>query len=86
MLLFDLKTDPDELHDLGDSAEHLDQINRLRELHFEWARQHHSRITRSPKIIEKMAAGKEPPGIYIAYWDRADAEENGLVAPPHLDQ
>jgi arylsulfatase A-like enzyme len=85
-LLFDLKTDPDELHDLGDSAEHLDQINRLRELHFEWARQHHSRITRSPKIIEKMAAGKEPPGIYIAYWDRADAEENGLVAPPHLDQ
>ena len=85
-MLFDLETDPDELHDLGESAEHQDQIERLRDLHFEWARQHHSRITRSPQIIEKMAAGKEPPGIYIAYWDRADAEANGLVTPPHLDK
>jgi hypothetical protein len=33
-----------------------------------------------------MAADKEPPGIYIAYWDRADAEANGLVTPPHLDK
>ena len=85
-MLFDLKTDPDELHDLGDNAEHQDQIERLSELHFEWARKHHTRITRSPQIVEKMAAGKEPPGIYIAYWDRADAEEHGLTAPPHLDQ
>jgi len=85
-MLFDLETDPDELHDLGESAEHQDQIERLRDLHFGWARQHHSRITRSPQIIEEMAAGKEPPGIYIAYWDRADAEANGLVTPPHLDK
>jgi arylsulfatase A-like enzyme len=85
-MLFDLETDPDELHDLGESAEHQDQIERLRDLHFGWARQHHSRITRSPQIIEEMAADKEPPGIYIAYWDRADAEANGLVTPPHLDK
>ncbi|MDB4053088.1 alkaline phosphatase family protein [Octadecabacter sp.] len=85
-MLFDLETDPDELHDLGESADHQDQIARLRELHFDWARKHHSRITRSPQMVEKMAAGKEPPGIYIAYWDRADAEKNGLKAPPHLDR
>ena len=84
-LLFDLETDPGELHDLGDSAAHQDQIARLREIHFDWARRHHSRITRSPQIVERMAAGREPPGIYIAYWDREDAEANGVPAPPHLD-
>ncbi len=84
-MLFDLETDPGELYDLGDSPAHQDQIARLRELHFAWARKHHSRITRSPQIIERMAAGKEPPGIYIAYWDRKEAEAHGLEAPPHLD-
>ena len=25
-------------------------------------------------MAERMAAGKEPPGIYIAYWDKDDLE------------
>ena len=57
-MLFDLKTDPDELHDLGEDPQYQAQIKRLREVHFDWARQHHTRITRTPEIIEKMVTGR----------------------------
>ena len=83
-MLFDLETDPQELHDLGDDPDHADQLARLRDLHFEWARQHHTRITRSPDIVEKMTDAREPVGIYIAYWDREELESDGLTMPPHL--
>jgi len=65
-LLFDLQTDPEELNDLGDDPAFGDQIDRLAALHFDWARRHHTRITRAPDIIEKMTDDKEPPGIVIA--------------------
>ena len=85
-MLFDLENDPDELHDLGESAEHQDQIERLKALHFAWSRQHHTRITRSAEVIEKMTDAREPEGIYIAYWDKEELEKNGLKMPPHLTQ
>ena len=83
-LLFDLEADPDELYDLGDSPEHQHQIERLQALHFAWTRQHHTRITRTPDIIERMAAAREPEGIYIALWDQEELEKHGLKMPPHL--
>lgn len=83
-MLFDLESDPDELNDLGDDPAYQDHIDRLRELHFDWARQHHSRITRSEEIVEKMTTAKEPEGIYIALWDQAELEANGLKMPPHI--
>ncbi len=83
-MLFDLEKDPDELHDLGDSPEHQDQIARLKALHFAWARQHHTRITRTPETIEKMTDAREPEGIYIAYWDQDELEAGGLKMPPHI--
>ncbi len=83
-MLFDLETDPEELNDLGADPAFSDQIARLRALHFDWARQHHSRITRSPDIIEKMTDDREPPGIMIAYWDRKELEADGLPAPTHI--
>ena len=85
-MLFDLETDPDELHDLGDDPTYADQIARLRELHFDWARQHHARITRSAPIVEAMTDDREPPGIFIAYWDRDELEADGLSMPDHLRQ
>jgi arylsulfatase A-like enzyme len=83
-MLFDLLTDPEELHDLGDDAAHQHEVERLAALHFEWARQHHTRITKSPAEIEKMSEMREPEGIYIAYWDKKDLEENGKRMPPHI--
>jgi arylsulfatase A-like enzyme len=83
-MLFDLETDPQELHDLGADAAHQDQLDRLGALHFEWSRQHHSRITRSAEIVEKMTDENEPPGIVIAFWDQDEAEASGIALPPHI--
>ena len=83
-MLFDLETDPNELHDLGESPDHQQEIERLRALHFDWAREHHTRITRSPEIIEKMTDMREPEGIYIAYWDKDELDEDGRQMPPHI--
>lgn len=83
-LLFDLETDPDEIHDLGESPAHQAHVERLREIHFAWARQHHSRITRSHEIIEKMTDAREPEGIYIAYWDPEELGNAGKSMPPHI--
>ena len=85
-MLFDLETDPQELYDLGESQQHQDQILRLQSLHFEWARQHHTRITRAPGIIEKMTDAREPEGIVIAYWDPDELEADGLRMPPHIKE
>ena len=83
-MLFDLQNDPEELHDLGDDPSHAVEIARLRDVHFDWARQHHTRITRAPEIVDKMALDREPPGILIAYWDRDELESDGLEMPVHL--
>jgi arylsulfatase A-like enzyme len=83
-MLFDLQSDPDELHDLGEDPAYAREIDRLADLHFAWARRHHTRITRTPEIIETMARTREPEGIYIAYWDQQELEAHGLKMPPHL--
>ena len=83
-LLFDLETDPDELNDLGADPAFADQIARLRELHFTWARRHHARITRSPQVVDAMTDDREPPGIMIAYWDAEEMVADGLPLPAHL--
>ncbi len=82
-MLFDLETDPDELTDLGNDPAHRGQIERMRNLHFEWTRRHHARITRSAETVEEMTNDREPPGIMIGYRDKAELEADGLRLPPH---
>ena len=65
-------------------ANNIGEIVRLRDLHFDWARQHHARITRAPEIVDRMAEAREPPGILIAYRDRGELEADGLEMPAHL--
>lgn len=83
-LLFDLQNDPNELVDLGADPEFAEQITRLGELHFEWSRQHHNRITRSADIVEKMTDDKEPPGIIIGFANETELEESGRPLPAHV--
>ena len=83
-LLYDLKTDPCELMNLGNDPKYADEIERLRDRHFEWARRHHSRITLGSAIIDAMTANKEPPGIFIGYWDQKELEADGKKIPTHL--
>ena len=83
-LLFDLETDPNELIDLGADVAYADHIERMSSLHFQWARKHHNRITRSAGIIEKMAVNREPPGILIAYNDKEELEAEEGTLPSHV--
>lgn len=83
-MLFDLETDPEELHDLGADPAYADQIKRLSDLHFSWARKHHTRITRPPEIIEAMTDDGEPDGIIIAYLNEEEAAAGGIKLPTHL--
>ena len=83
-LLFDLRSDPDELVDLGAAPEHEAERARLHEALFAWARRHHTRITRTPAQIDRMANAGEPPGILIGYWDEDEIRDSGRtsVHPP----
>ena len=83
-MLFDLASDPDELIDLGEDPEHAGQVNRLKEIHFRWAREHHARITCSPGIVEAMTDDMEPPGIMIGYWNQDELERGGYTVPGHV--
>jgi arylsulfatase A-like enzyme len=85
-MLFDLQTDPDELTDLATDPAFSGQLDRLSQLHFEWARRHHNRITRSAEVVEKMTDGKEPPGIYIGFTNKEELEAQGRKLPKHVDR
>jgi arylsulfatase A-like enzyme len=85
-MLFDLDIDPNELNDLGNNPDFKGQISRLRELHFEWARRHHNRITRPAAIVEKMTDAKEPPGVMIGYWNQKELKPSGRRLPNHVDK
>lgn len=75
-MLFDLQTDPQELHDLGASAlpEHVAQRERLHEALFQWARRPRQRVTVSDEMIEstEIQARIAENGILIGYADEAD--------------
>ncbi len=83
-MLFDLQEDPEELHDLGDDPAFSAEVTRLSALHFDWARQHHTRITRAPEFVEMMTDDKEPAGIVIAYWDKDELDADGIPLPHHI--
>ena len=83
-MLFDLENDPNELQDLGADPSYADEIARLGKLHFEWARKHHNRITRSAGVVEAMTDRKEPPGIMIGYLNKEELEQQGKSLPSHV--
>ena len=85
-ILFDLETDPNELVDLGGDPDYAGHIERLREMHFEWARQHHNRVTKSAEAVDKMLERKEPPGILIGYADKEELEPSGRTLPRHIER
>jgi hypothetical protein len=75
-MLFDLASDPNELHDLGASElpEHRAAIDRLHEALFRWARQPRQRVTVPDGAIESIEVQPRitEGGILIGYWDEED--------------
>ncbi|NNE87408.1 MAG: sulfatase-like hydrolase/transferase, partial [Silicimonas sp.] len=80
-MLFDLENDPDELTDLATDPAYASEVTRLAEAHFEWARQHHTRITVTAEEVNVRAQNKEPPGIFIGFWDKTELEGAGKKLP-----
>ena len=75
-MLYDLETDPDELHDLGaDPAAHAGERERLRGALDRWYRRHHTRTTISDETILDRAGGELDRGIVIGFWDEAELAE-----------
>ena len=69
-MLFDLETDPDELKDLGASETHRDQIERMRDMLFAWARRQHNRTAISDRRInEALCRDDADDGVYLGFWD-----------------
>ncbi|WP_423458659.1 sulfatase-like hydrolase/transferase [Ottowia sp. VDI28] len=75
-MLFDLQSDPQELHDLGASqaTEHATVRARLHEALFKWARQPRQRATVADGTIESIQVQERisEGGILIGYWDEDD--------------
>ena len=71
-ILFDLENDPDELTDLGDSAEHDDVIAQMYDKLFTWARRTSQRTTRSAAQLEAMRGKSNRTGVVIGVYDEND--------------
>ncbi|MEO9825887.1 MAG: phosphonate monoester hydrolase, partial [Paracoccaceae bacterium] len=67
--------------DLAGDPEYASELARLADAHFNWTRQHHSRITVTGEQINARAKGKEPPGILIGFWDKDALEKAGKNLP-----
>jgi arylsulfatase A-like enzyme len=85
-MLFDLRSDPQELRDLGASAtsEHEAVRARLHEALFRWARQPRQRVTIPDDLIEATDVQSRiaEAGILIGYADEADlAAQRQQFAP-----
>jgi arylsulfatase A-like enzyme len=65
--LFDMDNDADELHDLGESAEHADVRADMHERLFQWLRNRRTRTSMDDESVVKRA-GKKPKGLKIGEW------------------
>ncbi|WP_170480084.1 sulfatase-like hydrolase/transferase [Ruegeria arenilitoris] len=72
-ILFDLDADPEELIDLGNSAEHEDIIAKLYDNLFAWARRPSQRTTRSEQQLNDMRTKSGGTGVMIGIYDENDA-------------
>ncbi len=72
-LLFDLENDPDELKDLGASAEHADVIAEMYDHLFAWTRRQSQRTTRSEQQLIDMRTRSRGKGVILGVYDENDA-------------
>ena len=74
-MLWDLETDPEELHEIGADPAHAAVLARLRDRMLSWASDGHARVTRTDAEIEAMQGREMYNGILIGFWDEADLED-----------
>ncbi|WP_171212556.1 sulfatase-like hydrolase/transferase [Ruegeria sp. HKCCA5426] len=72
-LLFDLENDPNELNDLGGSADHEDVIADMYSHLFRWTRRQSQRTTRSEQQLIEMRTKNRGRGVVVGVYDENDA-------------
>ncbi|WP_120631328.1 sulfatase-like hydrolase/transferase [Ruegeria sp. EL01] len=72
-ILFDLENDPDELNDLGDSADHAEVISDMYDHLFTWTRRASQRTTRSEQQLIEMRTKSRGRGVIVGIYDENDA-------------
>ena len=77
-MLFDMKADPNELTDLGDSAKHNDIIDMMYERLGEWGRRSSQRTTKSESDIKNMRAKSRRKGILLGVVDGSEIDDELL--------
>ncbi|MFC2966572.1 sulfatase-like hydrolase/transferase [Acidimangrovimonas pyrenivorans] len=73
-MLFDMESDPQELHDLGDSAEHGEVIAMMQERLARWGRRMSQRTTRSDAEILAGRGGSDRRGILLGVYDEGECD------------
>ena len=74
-MLFDLKSDPDEFHDLAKTEEYADEIDRLYGFLAQWGRRLSQRVTKSEDDIKNMRAKSMGKGILPFLFDGNEVPE-----------
>ena len=74
-MLFDLKTDPDEFYDLGESPDHQDARDKLFAHLHEWGLRMSQRVTRSEEDIKNMGGRSMRRGILPFMYDGTEVPE-----------
>jgi arylsulfatase A-like enzyme len=90
-LLFDLENDPQELTDLGDSADNADIIAQMYEHLFTWTRRQSQRTTRSEAQLIEMRTKSRGRGVVVGIYDENEmpleltVKYRGRKARPYRD-
>ncbi|MGI3183858.1 sulfatase-like hydrolase/transferase [Nioella aestuarii] len=71
-VLFDLKNDVEELHDLGPSPDHADIRETMHRYLADWSLTYRQRETYDAAAAARFTAFEEKAGVLIGYWDEAD--------------
>ncbi|CAD0186731.1 Arylsulfatase [Ruegeria sp. THAF57] len=72
-LLFDLENDPNELNDLGGSADHEDVITAMYSHLFKWTHRQSQRTTRSEQQLIEMRTKSRGRGVVVGVYDENEA-------------
>ena len=74
-MLFDLKTDPEEFHDLAKGAEHEAELDRLYGYLAQWGRRMSQRVTRSEDDIKSARGQSGRKGILPFLYDGSEVPD-----------
>jgi len=76
-VLFDLKNDPDELNDLGDSEDpvHIEVMQQMAARHHQWLERNSQRATLSDKKIRDMTGKSRRRGVVLGIYEASEEQE-----------